>query len=103
MACRSLAILWSKSRLLSQCNIWSNRSSASRMSLKTTTSSGVSKEVSSQSRNSHYQQDQHFDYFVILDFEATCESKRQLEFVEIIEFAALLVQAKDCEGKNMQI
>lgn len=110
MACvaRSLAILCSKSRLLSQCNIWSNnRSCASRMSLKTTTSSGRSKEVSSLSSNSH----QHFDYFVILDFEATCESKRQLEFVEIIEFAALLVQTKkdekesetDEEKSNMQI
>ena len=43
---------------------------------------------------------QSFDYFIILDFEATCESNRQLEVAEIIEFPALLIDTKNMEIKD---
>ena len=38
---------------------------------------------------------QHFDRFVILDFETTCLDKKSLEFREIIEFPVIIVNAKN--------
>lgn len=40
---------------------------------------------------------QHFDYFCILDFEATCENGRKIVPQEIIEFPTVLLNAKTLE------
>ena len=40
---------------------------------------------------------QYYDYFIVLDFEAQCEREKQLFPQEIIEFPALLVDAKTLE------
>ena len=40
---------------------------------------------------------QYYDYFIVLDFEAQCVREKQLFPQEIIEFPALLVDAKTLE------
>jgi hypothetical protein len=37
----------------------------------------------------------HYDYFVVIDFEATCEQNAVRYPHEIIEFPAVLISAKD--------
>ena len=41
--------------------------------------------------------EQKCDYFIVLDFEAQCEKDKQLQPQEVIEFPALLVNAKTIE------
>eukprot|EP01059_Diplonema_ambulator_P007026 TRINITY_DN16566_c0_g1_i1.p1 TRINITY_DN16566_c0_g1~~TRINITY_DN16566_c0_g1_i1.p1 ORF type:complete len:588 (+),score=143.85 TRINITY_DN16566_c0_g1_i1:47-1810(+) len=43
---------------------------------------------------------QAFDYFMVLDFEATCEKDDRLYQHEIIEFPVVVVDAKTCEVVN---
>ena len=38
---------------------------------------------------------QHFNYFLVLDFEATCQKESKMEPQEIIEFPCLLVRSSD--------
>jgi inhibitor of KinA sporulation pathway (predicted exonuclease) len=65
-------------------------------SLSSPGSPSRSRQYSSNSRKGRESvKEQAFEYFVILDFEGTCESNRQLESVEIIEFPALLIQVKN--------
>lgn len=44
---------------------------------------------------------QHFDYLLVLDFEATCIKDSLLEPQEIIEFPCIAVSTKDWEIKNV--
>lgn len=44
--------------------------------------------------------EQNFDYFLILDFEATCDSPRQIYPMEIIEFPVLKINAKTFEVED---
>ncbi|KAK3798692.1 hypothetical protein RRG08_029472 [Elysia crispata] len=39
---------------------------------------------------------QNFDYFLVLDFEATCDNEKRLSPQEIIEFPVLKVNTKTC-------
>jgi len=43
---------------------------------------------------------QNFDYFLLLDFEATCDKSIKLKPQEIIEFPCLLVRAKDLKVED---
>jgi len=54
--------------------------------------------TSSQSENPNVQQ--LFDYFLVLDFEATCDYKRPLEPQEIIEFPCLKMNARSLEVES---
>ncbi|CAL4105430.1 unnamed protein product [Meganyctiphanes norvegica] len=42
----------------------------------------------------HKMQEQFFDYFLVLDFEATCEENKQMDPQEIIEWSVFKVNAK---------
>ncbi|ELT98134.1 hypothetical protein CAPTEDRAFT_225969 [Capitella teleta] len=44
--------------------------------------------------------EQNFDYFLVLDFEATCDDKVQVDPQEIIEFPVLKVNAKTFEVES---
>ncbi|KAK7071351.1 ERI1 exoribonuclease 3 [Halocaridina rubra] len=47
----------------------------------------------SQQRFSHYNK-QNYDYFLVLDFEATCEDRKLIDPQEIIEFPVLKINAE---------
>ncbi|CAF4672976.1 unnamed protein product, partial [Rotaria magnacalcarata] len=51
------------------------------------------------SSNSSTQQ-QSYDYFLVLDFEATCDEERKIHPIEIIEFPVLKINARtfQCES-----
>ena len=44
--------------------------------------------------------DQNYDYFLVLDFEATCDEERKTHPIEIIEFPVLKINARtlQCES-----
>lgn len=44
---------------------------------------------------------QSFDYFLVLDFEATCDNKKKIEPQEIIEFPVLKVNAETYEVESV--
>jgi hypothetical protein len=43
---------------------------------------------------------QKYDYFLVLDFEATCDEQRKIHPIEIIEFPVLKINARtfECES-----
>jgi inhibitor of KinA sporulation pathway (predicted exonuclease) len=43
---------------------------------------------------------QNYDYFLVLDFEATCDEGRKIHPIEIIEFPVLKINARtfQCES-----
>lgn len=41
---------------------------------------------------------QRYDYFLVLDFEATCDDKRQIRPQEVIEFPIVVVDAVTLEN-----
>lgn len=43
---------------------------------------------------------QNYDYFLVLDFEATCDEQRKIHPIEIIEFPVLKINARtfECES-----
>jgi hypothetical protein len=43
---------------------------------------------------------QNYDYFLVLDFEATCDEERKIHPIEIIEFPVLKINAQtfQCES-----
>lgn len=43
---------------------------------------------------------QNYDYFLVLDFEATCDEERKIHPLEIIEFPVLKINARtfQCES-----
>jgi inhibitor of KinA sporulation pathway (predicted exonuclease) len=43
---------------------------------------------------------QNYDYFLVLDFEATCDEERKTHPIEIIEFPVLKINARtfQCES-----
>ncbi len=43
---------------------------------------------------------QNYDYFLVLDFEATCDQERKIHPIEIIEFPVLKINARtfQCES-----
>jgi hypothetical protein len=45
-------------------------------------------------------QPQKYDYFLVLDFEATCDEERKIHPIEIIEFPVLKINAHtfQCES-----
>jgi len=45
-------------------------------------------------------QPQKYDYFLVLDFEATCDEERKIHPIEIIEFPVLKINARtfQCES-----
>ena len=44
---------------------------------------------------------QHFDYFLVLDFEATCDRPKQLDPMEIIEFPVIKVNANTFQTEEV--